>query len=288
MDIELIANEHNNTGENPYWHPDEQRLYWVDIPNGRLYRYDPAADQHELCLEHADAIGGFTVQEDGALLLFMARGTIREWKDGKLTTVLTEIQDERDSRFNDVIADPAGRVFCGTMSSPSHAGRLYRFDPDGTLTRILDGIGTSNGMGFPADLRSMYYTDTRSGQIDLFDYDRASGELSNRRRFVAVEEGGGGPDGMTVDSEDHVWGARWGGSCLVRYNPAGQEVLRVEFPVERVSSLTFGGADYTDIYVTTAGGQSPEEFGEEAGALYRLNLGIAGRAEFRSRVKVPG
>lgn len=283
MHPELIADYRCNVGENPLWHPDEQRVYWCDIPTGRIFRYSPVTGVHEQCYQ-GDVVGGFTVQADGALLLFMAHGAVKTWREGSLTTVIQEIPEERDSRFNDVIADPEGRVFCGTMSTPNRLGRLYRLDPDGSLTKILDEVGTSNGMGFTPDRQRMYHTDTRQREISLYDYDRTTGEISNRRLYVRVPQGEGGPDGMTVDAAGYVWSAHWGGGCLVRYTPSGQEERRITFPARKVSSVIFGGPDYTDIYVTTAGGQNKEEEGEGAGALFHLNLGIQGLPEFRSRI----
>jgi sugar lactone lactonase YvrE len=283
MQPELIADYQCQTGEGPMWHPDEQRVYWCDIPAGRLFRYDPAMGEHELCYEGVP-VGGFTVQADGALLFFMTKGTVKIWREGELTTVVDEIPDERETRFNDVIADPAGRVFCGTMPTRDRLGRLYRLDPDGTLTTVLDGIGCSNGMGFTPDRKRMYYTDSHKREIYLFDYDRATGELDNQRVFVQTPEGEGIPDGMTVDAEGCVWSARWNGGCLVRYTPDGVEERRIAFPALKVSSVIFGGPDYTDMYVTTAGGNHKAEEGEGAGALFRLNLGIKGVSEFRSRI----
>jgi sugar lactone lactonase YvrE len=283
---ELIADYACNTGEGPLWHPDEQRVYWVDIPTGRLFRYTPATGEHEQCFESPDALGGFTIQEDGALLLFMARGAVKLWGDGELTTVIDEIPDEVTTRFNDVIADPEGRVFCGTTPTQSRLGRLYRLDPDRTLTKLLDGIGVSNGMGFTPDLRHLYYTDSPTRNIYIFDYDRATGNISNQRVFVQTPEGEGVPDGMTVDADGYVWSARWDGGVLVRYTPDGVEEWRIAFPAKKVSSVTFGGLDYTDIYVTTAGGDQKATEGQGAGALFHLRLGIQGKAEFRSKIMV--
>jgi D-xylonolactonase len=285
MEAELIADYQCVTGEGPLWHPGKQRVYWTDIPTGRMFRFDPATGQHEQFYE-GEVVGGFTIQADGSLLLFMARGAVKIWRDGQLTTVIAEIPDERESRFNDVIADPAGRVFCGTMSTPERSGRLYRLDTDGTLTKLLEGIGTSNGMGFTLDRKHMYYTDTRKRDIYLFDYDQATGAISHQRVFVNVpdQEGEGRPDGMTVDAEGYIWSARWDGHCLVRYTPAGVEERRIKFPAKKVSSVTFGGPDYSDIYVTTAGGNRKDENGPGAGALFRLRLGIKGLPEFPSRV----
>ncbi len=285
MELELIADYACITGEGPLWHPGERRLYWLDIPAGRIFRYDPASGHHEECYRGAP-VGGFTIQADGSLLLFMERGAIKIWREGVLTTVVEEIPDERETRFNDVIADPAGRVFCGTMPTQDRLGRLYRLDTDGTLTKLLEGIGCSNGMGFTLDRKGMYYTDSAKREIYLFDYDQATGTLSNQRLLVRTPdaEGEGIPDGMTVDAEGYIWSARWDGSCLVRYTPWGQEERRIRFPAKKVSSVTFGGADYTDMYITTAGGNRKETDGAAAGALFRLNLGIRGLPEFYSRI----
>jgi D-xylono/L-arabinono-1,4-lactonase len=288
MEPELIADYQCQTGEGPTWHPLEKRVYWVDIPQCRLFRFDPATGRHEMVFEgpQGDALGGFTVQHDGALLFFMNRGAIKLWRDGNLTTVVEEIPEERDSRFNDVIADPAGRVYCGTMSTKDHPGKLYRLDSDGTLTKLLDGIGVSNGLGFTPDRRRMYYTDTPARHIYLFDYDQATGAIANQRVFVETPEaaGEGRPDGMTVDAEGCVWSARWGGSCLVRYSPEGTEIGRVTFPAKKVSSACFGGEDFSEMYVTTAGGNTKDQDGPGAGALFRLRPGVKGVPEFLSRI----
>ena len=283
MQPELIADYRCETGEGPLWHPMEKRLYWADIPAGRIFRYDPATGRHEQCYE-GDIVGGFTLQADGCLLLFMERGAVKIWRDGALTTVLEDIFEERATRFNDVIADPAGRVFCGTMSTPDRPGRLYRLDTSGDYTRVVDNVGVSNGLGFTPDRKQMYYTDSTAGKIYLFDYDEKTGDIANQQVFARVPPQEGIPDGMTVDALGHVWSARWDGSCLVRYTPGGIEERRILFPVKKVSSVTFGGSDYTDMYVTTAGGDNKPEEGEGAGALFRLNLGIRGVEEFYSRI----
>ncbi len=283
MEPELIADYACVVGEGPLWHAAERRLYWTDILAGRLYRYEPATGRHEQIYQ-GPQVGGFTVQADGALLLFLERGAIKTWREGKLETILEEIPDERASRFNDVIADPEGRVFCGTMPSPDRLGRLYRLDPDGTLFKILDGIGISNGMGFTPDLRQLYYTDSAKREIYVFDYNRATGNLTNQRVLIRTEEDLGIPDGMTVDAEGCLWSARWDGSMLVRYRPDGTEERRIQFPAKKVSCPTFGGPNFGDLYVTTAGGDKKNTDGPLAGALFRLRLGIKGVPEFVSRI----
>lgn len=289
LQLEPLADYACNTGENPLYHPGENRVYWTDIPNGKLFRLDCATGEHAICYE-GEPVGGFTLQADGALLLFGARGAVRVWRDGVITDVVVEeLPDELDSRFNDVIALPDGSVFCGTMSTKERAGRLYHLTTDGLIQVVLEDVKCSNGLGFTPDRQGIYYTDSPRLTVDIFDFDATTNALANRRVFAEVPagvQGEGVPDGLTVDAEGRVWSARWGGSCLVCYDPQdGREKQRIDFPVKKVSSVTFGGPDYADMYVTTAGGQQKETDGEHAGALYRVRVpGVRGVAEFVSRV----
>jgi D-xylono/L-arabinono-1,4-lactonase len=292
MEPRVVANVDCITGEGPMWHPEEKVVYWVDIPSGKLLKYDPVTEEHELMFEGVP-IGGFTIQEDGQLLFFMAQGMIALWDPRKgtnqdLQVIIEEIPAELDNRFNDVIADPAGRVFCGTMPTPDRAAHLYRLDTDGSLTLLLDDVGLSNGMGFTPDRTGFYYTDTRKHTITLFEYDEATGAIANPRLFVRVPQDAdeGHPDGMTVDAAGNIWSARWDGHCLVKYSPEGRELERIKFPVPKVSSVTFGGEDYTDMYVTTASTNNRAEEGPLAGSLFHLNLGVEGVPEFRSRIRL--
>lgn len=285
MEPELIADYACVTGENPLWHPIEKRLYWSDIPTGRLFRFDPLDGSHEQFYD-GDVVGGFTIQSDGSLLLFMERGSVRIWREGEITTVIEEIPGERDSRFNDVIADPAGRVFCGTMPTANHPATLYRLDPDRSIHRVLEGIGVSNGMGFTPDGKAMYHTDSTKREIHLYGYDGKTGELGEGTLFLRITEGKGGPDGMTVDSQGRVWSAIWDGGRLARYTADGREDLRIPFPARKVSSVAFGGQGYDEIYVTTAGGDKRATEGPGAGGLFRLRLGARGVPENLSRIEV--
>lgn len=285
VEPELVVDEKSHTGEGPVWHPDEGALYWLDIPQGKVFRFDPRSGKNEV-VYHDRPVGGITIQRDGSLLLFMDRGAVAVLKGyNRLEFIRESLQGEEESRFNDVIADPAGRVFCGTMSTQDHPGSLYRLDPDGSIRVVVEGTKTANGMGFTGDKKHMYFADSGAREISLFDYDEVTGEISNRRVFLSPPpKEDGSSDGMTVDAEDYVWSARWDGWILTRLAPDGSEDARITFPAKKISSVTFGGENYTDIYVTSAGGYDRKENGPSAGSLFRLNLGISGRPEFRSNI----
>lgn len=284
--FEVVADYACETGENPLWHEQEQRLYWTDIPRGRLFRYDPKTEKHEQCYQ-GRPVGGFTIQEDGSLLLFMDRGTVAIWNDGLLKEVIPELPAERTSRFNDVIADPRGRVFCGTMSTPERKGRLYRVDPDGSCNVLLEEVGCSNGMAFASDCKSFYHTDSFAHEIYVFDYDIDSGGIQNQKVFARFTEADGMPDGLTMDADGGLWTALWGGRGIVRLRSNGEVDRRIGLPTPKTSSLTFAGQDYRDLYVTTAGGNTRNEDGELAGALFRIRNQAHGVPQFCSNVRTP-
>jgi sugar lactone lactonase YvrE len=283
QEIELIADYACEIGENPLWHSIEKRLYWCDIAAGRIFRYEPATGVHEPCYQ-GRTVGGFTIQADGSLLLFMDRGTIAIWREGDLVEVVSEIPIERTSRFNDVIADPRGRVFCGTMSTDESRGRLYRLDCDGSLHLILENIECSNGMAFTLDHKGFYYTDSLAHKIYFFDYDIEDGSLSNQSTFATFGEADGLPDGATLDADGNLWSALWNGYSIVRLLGDGKIGGQITLPTRKVSSLTFGGDDYSHIYITTAGGNNKEENGALAGALFRLKTKTRGLPDFFSRI----
>lgn len=280
---QLIADYDCVCGEGPLFSPDENVVYWTDIETGRLFRYDLAAKTHEQ-IYSGQKVGGFTLQADNSLLLFQEKGRVSTWKNGESKVVIESLPDE-DSRWNDVYADPEGRVFCGTMPSKGHLGRLYRLDTDGSIRVILENIGCSNGIGFSPDLRTMYYTDSATSHIYAFDYERASGALMNQRVLVEIPEGEGVPDGMRMDGEGFIWSARWGGGAVCRYDPAdGKLVERVPIPAPKVTCLCFGGENYQTAFVSTAGGDEKDKDGKHAGALFEVDLGVRGAADFRSRI----
>jgi D-xylonolactonase len=281
--VEAVANYHCVVGENPLWNPDDGCIYWVDIETGRLFRAEHASARHE-CFYQGPVIGGFTRQVDGTLLLFEA-DRIASLDARGARRVLVEGIDRDMRRFNDVIADPEGRVFAGSIGSTTSNGGLYRVDRDGRVSCLLKETGIANGMAFTRDATGFYWTCSTTRRIFRFDYRREDGALSNRRLFHTAS----GPyepydpDGLTLDDEDRVYSARWGASCVLRLDEQGAVSERIPLPVERVSSVAFGGPDLDVLYVTTAAG-APDTTDDD-GTLYRITgMGTRGRPEYRSRV----
>ncbi len=291
MDMEIIADFACKTGEGPLWHAEHECLYWLDIPDGELYRYRPATDKSDLIHQADRQIGGFTIQENGTLLLFMEGCRVMSFEEGRTTVLLDDVPGQETNRFNDVMAGPQGQVFCGTMSTPGQEkadGVLYLLAPNGHLTELMGGIGTSNGMGFTPDRRFFFHTDTRTGKVTRYPWSDPRGDFDRSRPEIwysaAKEPGTGRPDGMTVDANGHLWIAHWDGSQIVHLDETGTMAGSIPFPTLKVSSVTFGGPNLTDMYITTAGGQDKDFNGKTAGALFRLSGIAQGLPEFRSRI----
>jgi D-xylono/L-arabinono-1,4-lactonase len=280
--IEPVANYHCITGENPLWRAAEGRIYWQDIETGRLFFADHVTGQHA-CFYTGEKVGGFTFQADGSLLLFEADRIARLGTDGARRVLVSGVDAEME-RFNDVIADPEGRVFAGTIGRSDQTGGLFCVERDGSRRLLWRGTGCSNGMAFTPDGRGLYWTCSTTRRIYLADYDRASGAVTNRRLFYAAPESEGIPDGMSVDERGHVWTTRWDGHAVYHLSPTGAVLERIELPVAKVSSIAFGGPDLDVAYVTTAGGTGTGEGGPE-GTLYRITgLETRGQPEHLSRI----
>lgn len=159
---------------------------------------------------------------------------------------------------------------------------------------VASDIQVPNGLAFTPDLKQLYFTDSIPRRIYLFDYDRATGDLSNRRVFATVPQEQGVPDGMAIDDEGHIWTAVWFGGRIKRYAPDGRLERDVLLPVSQTCAVAFGGDRQEDIYVTTSAGTGADSIAPpgydfsrpRGGGLYRLRIpGVRGLPKYRSRVR---
>ncbi|WP_280153677.1 SMP-30/gluconolactonase/LRE family protein [Piscinibacter sp. XHJ-5] len=276
-------------GESPMWHPREQVLYWCDIPGRRLNRFDSrtgALSHWDFDCEPASCAPCL----DGTLLLAMRDGLWRfDPASGKRTRLAKPPYDPAQERFNDGKCDPQGRFWVGTIYEPRDPAlaALYCFE-DGELTRKAEGITTSNGLGWSADGRTMYWSDTKAHTVYAFDFDPPSGKLSGRRVFVSfpprqpgqdLSHYGGRPDGAAVDAEGFYWVAMFEGQRLLRLSPSGEIAREVALPVRCATMPCFGGADLRTLYITTARENRPAaELAEQplAGCVLSLRVDVPG------------
>ena len=269
--------------EGPVWDDASGTLVWVDIMGNQVHRYDPAKDRDH-AVDVGQAVGAAVLRRNGKGLVLALRdgfGLLDEAKQSVEIVAPVEV-DVPTNRMNDGKADPGGRFWAGTMAFESTPGRgsLYRLDPDLQVSKHVSGISISNGLDWSLDGRQMYYVDSPTQGVDVFDFDAAEGKLSARRRLITIAPEEGLPDGMTVDEEGGLWVALHGSGSVRRYTLDGHVDKVVRVPPTMVTCCAFGGPDLTDLYITTMNyGMSEEARRAQplAGALFRCRPGVRGR-----------
>ena len=259
-------------GEGPCWDARVGALYWTDIPAHQVHRL--TSDRTHTQWNTGQPVGAVVPRAAGGLVLAAKDGFLAmDPGTGGLSILAAVEPDLPGNRMNDGACDRAGRFFAGTMAddeSPG-AGALYLLAADHQVTRLVAGVGISNGIGWSPDDRRMYYIDSLTYRVDLFDYEPSTGAIGNRRAFAALGAGEVMPDGLAVDSEGSVWVALWGGSEIRRIAPDGRLTLSVDVPATNVTSCAFGGHDLRTLYITTAAGP-----GRSGGALFACQVAVAG------------
>ena len=295
--IKVVADYGDLCGEGPLWDPEAGCLYWTDIEGQRFYRYHQASNKHEIVKQGLE-ISGFCLNRPGGLVIANSRG-IWLWDGADDLRLIADQIGNSKCQMNDAIADPEGRFFAASnFYDPDHeyeSGKLLRVDTDGTVHVADEGFSLPNGLAFSPDETMMYFADSAARRIYAYDYDRRTGGLRNRQVLVQVPDDEGVPDGLTVDAQGFLWSAQWYGSSVVRYDPEGKVERRISFPAKQVSSVAFGGKDFRDIFVTSAGKSWPSPLmpksydpvsGNFGGQLYCLNLGIQGKPEYKADIRL--
>jgi sugar lactone lactonase YvrE len=273
-------------GEGSLWDTAQQRLYWVDIIAHKVFAFDPRNGSN-LAFDVGESVGTVVLTKNDKLLLALRRGFA--WLDpatGRLTHLVDPESDNPATRFNDGKCDPRGRFWAGTIRErEGELGGLYCLDEKLQVTKKLGGIRCSNGLVWTRDASRFYYTDTPTHEVWAFDYDAETATIADRRVALRIPGEVGAPDGMTIDAEDRLWIALWGGGKVLCYDPRNDTfVAEVEVPAKNVTSCAFGGPDLTDLYITTARvGVSPEELIRQplTGSLFRVALPCRGVASVR-------
>jgi len=273
-------------GEGPVWSVKEQRLYWTDIPEKKLHVFDPG-DGSNKTYELSEIVTSIAPRKNAGLVLSMRKSiAFFDPETGKLDVLPDAEPDRPGNRFNDGKCDRQGRLWAGTMGDvdwDSPIGNLYRMDPNAKLTKAVEGVRCSNGLGWSPDSKTMYFCESFAYKIHAYDFEAATGNISNRRLFASLEgKNGAFPDGLTVDAEGFVWSAQPQFGRLARYDPKGEIERIIELPVTRGTSCMFGGKDLDVLYVTTMRATLTEEqLAQEplAGSLLALRPGVRGIAE---------
>ncbi|WP_095128192.1 SMP-30/gluconolactonase/LRE family protein [Pseudomonas sp. Irchel s3h14] len=290
MQAELIVDARNAVGECPVWVPEENALYWVDIPAGGLQRWS-AETGHVHAWKAPEMLACIARHSNGGWVAGMESGFfhLHPHNDGSLdSNLLAPVEHARtDMRLNDGRCDRQGRFWAGSMvlnmGANAADGTLYRYSAGqrGPLEAQLGGFIVPNGLGFSPDGRTMYLSDSHPlvQQIWAFDYDIDSGTPSNRRLFVDMHQFPGRPDGAAVDAEGCYWICANDAGLIHRFTPDGRLDRSLAVPVKKPSMCAFGGSRLDTLFVTSIRPGDDHDEQSLAGGVFALNPGVKGLPE---------
>ena len=284
-DVRCVLKWDAIVGESPLWHPQERRLYWVDIQGKNVHRFDPESGRNET-FNLPEIVTCLAFRKKGGLLLTLRKEfALFDPDSGELQRLAPVEADKPGNRFNDGRVDPQGRFWAGTMGDPAWdqpVGSLFRFQSDQTVTHMLGQLVCSNGTGWSPDGKTMYHTESFRHTIFAYEFDPATGSLGNRRIFAEVNPNlGVFPDGLCVDAQGYVWSNQVGIGRVVRYDSSGVIEREVQLPVPRAVGCTFGGDDLGTLFITSAREtMTPEQLqgAPLSGSIFAVRPGVKGRA----------
>lgn len=279
---DLVLDARATLGECPVWSAAEGALYWLDCAAPALHRLDPGTGKDKAWplpvragsfVLTADGRDALVALESGLWTLRLADGTLTPWFDPE--------RDKPDNRFNDGKCDPAGRFWVGSMPKnyKDPTGTLWRVAPDGDCEAMRGGIRVSNGPAWSADGKIFYFSDSVLDTTFAFDFDAAEGTIAKERALIGPKAAPGYPDGAAADADGGLWMARWEGGCVARFTPDGRLDRTVPLPVDRVTSVAFGGGDLKTLYITTGAigmSEAEKKAQPHSGGLFAFEPGVAG------------
>lgn len=282
--VDVLARLDAAVGECPVFDDIDGALYTVDIPAGRVWRCAP--DGTTAHVDIGQPVGCVALVAGGGFLLGTRAGVARLPAWDATPEPWIPLEPHLPTQCNDGRCDPRGRFVVGTATTDRSAdGALYLIDHDGAITRLIGGVGMSNGIDWSPDESTAYYVDSVAGTVTRYPWDAEHGRVGPGTVIVALDPDDGLPDGLTVDDEGMIWLAVWGAGEVRRFDPAGRRLATITFPTPQVTSCAFGGPARDRLYVTSArAGLPPDDAGHDtAGSVFVAEPGATGPPPTRFR-----
>ena len=283
MSVELAVNVRAEHAEGPCWNSADQRLWWVDITGHRVHCFDPKSGK-DCSWDVGNDVGAVIPTRGPELVLALPDGLVRFDARTGSTRPLVDIESQSpENRGNDAKCDSTGRLWVGTMAydrRPHHGG-LYAVESDLSVRCAMPGLTIANGPAFDEHEGWMYVADTALGLVYRIEVDLSTGAVSDQRQVFVDVSDIGWPDGMTVDDDGFLWLAVGQDSAVHRYGPRGQLDGKIELPVTNPTSVAFGGADGSSLFITTSWYDvAPEHRDRQplAGSIFVDRPGVSGPA----------
>ncbi len=291
---QTVTTTPSTLGESPFWHSQEQMLYWADIAGCKLHRLNAFTSEVETWTMPSEP-GCFAPAASAGFIIALRDRIVRAsaW-GGELQTLAMIDHDAATTRSNDGKCDAMGRFWVGTMFEPRSAPSAQLLCWDGAALQFKQGNAiVANALAFSPDGNTVYWADTPQHTIWAWDFDQAKSAMTNQRifkQFAPKPESwasglpnnggyGGRPDGAAVDAQGNLWVAMFEGKRVVQLSPQGEELQSIEAPVTTCTMPAFGGDDLQTLYLTSARhNRSEEELKREPlmGCVFSTRVNVAG------------
>ena len=266
--IEKVASGFSFT-EGPMWH--EGRLWFSDVVGNKMYAMTPDGKATVL-IEHAGGLdsypagmskgsNGMVTDKDGTVLMTQhgARRIARVGKDMVPTVFLENFEGKKFNSPNDLVFAPDGSLW---ITDPPYGLTGGDHDPakelsfngvfryaNGKLTAPIQDLTRPNGIGFTADGKTLYVSNS-GPQMYVEKYDvAADGTVSNGTRFIEYPgRAPDVPDGLKLDSANNLWTTGPGGIRII--SPAGKVLGQIKLP-ETAANLAWADGGHT-LYITAS------------------------------------
>jgi sugar lactone lactonase YvrE len=263
-------------GEGPLWSARDNAVYWVDILSCAVHRF-ALTDGHVDTWRLPERVG-WVIERDGkpGFIAGLQSGFAELTLEPFAIKHIVDPEPARpDNRLNDAKVDRHGRIWAGSMHCDiaEASGCLYRLDPDFEVSLHDSGYKVTNGPAFTVAHNYMYHTDTSRRRVYRFPLD-SDGALGARETFIEFERDWGYPDGMTVDADNGLWIAHWGGGRVSRFTEHGKLDRFIELPASQITSCVFAGPNLDRLFVTSACDGKTDE--TDAGKLFEVDPGVRG------------
>lgn len=277
QEFETVADVLCQVGESATWDAQANCFLWADIPAGIIYQLDWASRQRTQ-YQLPEAVGSFGLADDGRLVVALVSGVhLYDRASGGLELLVDPEPEQAPNRpqhrLNDSKVGPDGAFWVGSMHTQSMTAALYRITGDGRAERKVEGLGTSNGLAFSEDGRTLFHSDSKQQWIDRWDLDPATGEISNRTRIATPGDADGRPDGGAADVEGGYWSAGVSAGCLNRYDRDGKLLERIAVPPRSPTMPCFGGPDMKTLLLTSL---RRADASADCGKVYATRVDVAG------------
>ncbi|XP_008547469.1 regucalcin isoform X3 [Microplitis demolitor] len=303
--IEQIAGPYI-CAEGPHWDEKKNLLYFVDVVGQKIFCYNPETKNitHTYLKNGQVGVAVPILGKNNEFLAGSGTDLVRVFWDtrvddkGPRIEIISKVDvGVENTRFNDGKVDPKGRLWAGTMGEKNYVpipdkGSLYRFEYDGTPTKMISPVDISNGLVWSHTNDSFYYIDSFAYNIVVYNYDDTTGGIYNKHTLFDLKKNNikGIADGMTIDRAGNLWVANHGGGLVFQVDSkTGKMIQSIAMPVSDITSVAFGGPNKDILYVTTAKDKLNETQLQEqplAGSVFAVyGLGISGSPMLSCKIK---